>query len=73
MDSAVAQWREGASASVLLRSHRDLLEVAAGGGPLRAGVEVKAGRSKLKLLAAQGWLAGCPAACSRCRITQRKQ
>jgi hypothetical protein len=30
-------------------------------------------RSKLKLLAARGWLAGVPAGCSPCRITQGKR
>jgi hypothetical protein len=65
--------QEGAEASVLPRSYQDLLEVAAGAGrPLRAGefaaaaglatdkAKVEGLRSKLKLLAARGWLAGAP-------------
>jgi hypothetical protein len=58
---------------VLPRSYQDLLEVAADAGrPLRAGefaavaglatgkAKVEGLRSKLKLLAARGWLAGEP-------------
>jgi hypothetical protein len=69
----VPPWQEGAEASVLPRSYQDLLEVAAGAGrPLRAGefaaaaglatdkAKVEGLRSKLKLLAARGWLAGVP-------------
>jgi hypothetical protein len=65
--------REGSEASVLPRSYQDLLEVAADAGrPLRAGefaaaaglgtdkAKVEGLRSKLKLLAARGWLAGAP-------------
>ena len=63
----------GAEASVLPRSYQDLLEVAADAGrPLRAGefaaaaglaadkAKVEGVRSKLKLLASRGWLAGVP-------------
>ena len=71
---------------MLPQSYQDLLEVAADAGrPLRAGefaaaaglgadkAKVESLRSKLKLLAWRGWLAGrCPAACSRCRITTRE-
>ena len=70
---AVPPWQEGAEASVLPRSYQDLLEVAADAGrPLRAGefaaaaglatdkAKVEGLRSKLKLLAARGWLAGAP-------------
>ena len=69
----VPPWQEGAEASVLPRSYQDLLEVAADAGrPLRAGefaaaaglgtgkAKVESLRSKLKLLAARGWLAGEP-------------
>ena len=58
---------------MLPRSYQDLLEVAADAGrPLRAGefaaaaglgtgkVKVEGLRSKLKLLAGRGWLAGAP-------------
>jgi len=70
---AVPPWREGSEASVLPQSYQDLLEVAADAGrPLRAGefaaaaglgtgkAKVESLRSKLKLLAARGWLAGEP-------------
>jgi hypothetical protein len=70
---AVPPWQEGAEASVLPRAYQDLLEVAADAGrPLRAGefaaaaglgtgkAKVEGLRSKLKLLAARGWLAGVP-------------
>jgi len=69
----VPPWQEGAEVSVLPRSYQDLLEVAADAGrPLRAGefaaatgqstekAKVEGLRSKLKLLAARGWLAGVP-------------
>jgi hypothetical protein len=69
----VPPWQEGAEASVLPRSYQDLLEVAADAGrPLRAAefaaatglstgkAKVEGVRSKLKLLAARGWLAGVP-------------
>jgi hypothetical protein len=69
----VPPWQEGSAASVLPRSHQDLLEVAADAGrPLRAAefaaaaglatdkAKVEGLRSKLKLLAARGWLAGVP-------------
>ena len=69
----VPQWQEGSEASVLPQSYQDLLEVAADAGrPLRAGefaaaaglatgkAKVEGLRSKLKLLAARGWLAGVP-------------
>jgi hypothetical protein len=69
----VPPWQEGSEASVLPRSYQDLLEVAADAGrPLRAGefaaaaglgtgkAKVEGVRSKLKLLAARGWLAGAP-------------
>jgi hypothetical protein len=69
----VPPWREGAEASVLPRAYQDLVEVAADAGrPLRAGefaaatgqstakAKVEGLRSKLKLLAARGWLAGVP-------------
>ena len=65
--------QEGSEASVLPQSYQDLLEVAADAGrPLRAGefavaaglgtgkAKVEGLRSKLKLLAARGWLAGEP-------------
>jgi len=69
----VLPWQEGADASVLPRAYQDLLEVAAGAGrPLRAGefaaaaglptekAKVEGLRSKLRLLAARGWLAPAP-------------
>jgi len=69
----VPPWQEGLEASVLPQSYQDLLEVAADAGrPLRAGefaaaaglgtgkAKVEGLRSKLKLLAARGWLAGVP-------------
>jgi len=69
----VPPWQEGSDASVLPRAYQDLLEVAADAGrPLRAGefgaaaglatgkATVEGVRSKLKLLAARGWLAGAP-------------
>jgi hypothetical protein len=69
----VPPWRDGAEALVLPRSYQDLLEVAADAGrPLRAGefaaaaglpgdkAKVEGLRSKLKLLAARGWLAAEP-------------
>jgi hypothetical protein len=69
----VPPWREGAGASVLPQSYQDLLEVAEDAGrPLRAAefaaatglstdkAKVEGLRSKLKLLAARGWLAGVP-------------
>ena len=69
----VPPWQEGSEASVLPRAYQDLLEVAADAGrPLRAGefaaaaglgtgkAKVEGLRSKLKLLAARGWLAGVP-------------
>ena len=69
----VPPWQEGMEASVLPRAYQDLLEVAADAGrPLRAGefaaaaglatgkAKVEGLRSKLKLLAARGWLAGVP-------------
>jgi hypothetical protein len=69
----VPPWREGAEASVLPRAYQDLLEVAEDAGrPLRAAefaaatgqstekAKVEGLRSKLKLLAARGWLAGVP-------------
>ena len=69
----VPPWREGPEAPVLPRAYQDLLEVAADAGrPLRAGefaaaaglgtgkAKVEGVRSKLKLLAARGWLAGVP-------------
>jgi cell division septum initiation protein DivIVA len=67
---AVPPWRAGLEVSVLPRDYRDLLEVAEDAGrPLRAGqIAAAAGlpadrgkvetlRSKLKRLAARGWLA----------------
>jgi hypothetical protein len=67
----VPPWQEGSEASVLPQSYQDLLEVAADAGrPLRAGefaaaaglatdkAKVEGLRSKLKLLASRGWLAG---------------
>jgi hypothetical protein len=69
----VPPWQEGLQASVLPQSYQDLLEVAADAGrPLRAAefaaaaglgtdkAKVEGLRSKLKLLAARGWLAGVP-------------
>jgi hypothetical protein len=69
----VPPWQEGSEASVLPRVHQDLLEVAADAGrPLRAaqfaaaaGLDTKKAkveglRSRLKLLAARGWLAEAP-------------
>jgi hypothetical protein len=69
----VPPWREGLEASALPRAYQDLLEVAADAGrPLRAGefagaaglgagkAKVEGVRSRLKLLAARGWLAGAP-------------
>jgi hypothetical protein len=69
----VPPWQEGTGASVLPQSYRDLLEVAADAGrPLRAAefaaaaglpagkAKVEGLRSKLKLLAARGWLAAEP-------------
>jgi hypothetical protein len=69
----VPPWQEGSDAPVLPRAYQDLLEVAADAGrPLRAGefaaaaglgtvkAKVEGVRSKLKLLAARGWLAGVP-------------
>jgi hypothetical protein len=69
----VPPWQEGAEALVLPRAYQDLLEVAADAGrPLRAGefaaaaglatgkAKVEGVRSKLRLLAARGWLAGVP-------------
>ena len=69
----VPQWREGVEPSVLPQAYQDLLEVAADAGrPLRAAefaaatglstakAKVEGLRSKLKLLAARGWLAGVP-------------
>jgi hypothetical protein len=69
----VPPWREGSEEPVLPRAYQDLLEVAADAGrPLRAGefaaaaglatdkAKVEGVRSKLKLLASRGWLAGVP-------------
>ena len=69
----VPPWQEGLQAPVLPQSYQDLLEVAADAGrPLRAAefaaaaglgtdrAKVEGLRSKLKLLAARGWLAGVP-------------
>jgi hypothetical protein len=69
----VPPWQDGLEVSVLPRAYQDLLEVAADAGrPLRAGefaagtglatdkAKVESLRSKLKLLAARGWLAGEP-------------
>ena len=69
----VPPWREGTEASVLPQAYQDLVEVAADAGrPLRAGefaaatgqstekAKVEGLRSKLKLLASRGWLAGEP-------------
>ena len=70
---AVPPWQEGTEASVLPQAYQDLLEVAADAGrPLRAAefaaatglstdkAKVEGVRSKLKLLAARGWLSGVP-------------
>ena len=70
---AVPPRQDAPDASVLPRAYQDLLEVAADAGrPLRAGefaaaaglptdkAKVEGLRSKLKLLAARGWLAGVP-------------
>ena len=69
----VAQWQEGADASMLPQSYQDLVEVAADAGrPLRAAqfaaavglstdkAKVETLRSKLKRLAGRGWLAAEP-------------
>jgi hypothetical protein len=69
----VPPWQEGTEASVLPQSYQDLVEVAEDAGrPLRAAefavatglatgkAKVEGLRSKLKLLAARGWLAGVP-------------
>ena len=69
----VPPWQEGTEASVLPRAYQDLLEVAEDAGrPLRAAefavatglatdkAKVEGLRSKLKLLAARGWLARAP-------------
>ena len=69
----VPPWQEGTEVSVLPQSYQDLLEVAADAGrPLRAAefaaaaglgtdrTKVESLRSKLKLLAGRGWLAGEP-------------
>jgi hypothetical protein len=69
----VPPWQEGSEASVLPQSYQDLVEVAEDAGrPLRAAefavatglatekAKVEGLRSKLKLLAARGWLAGEP-------------
>ena len=69
----VQPWQEGTGASVLPQAYQDLVEVAADAGrPLRAAefaaatglstakAKVEGLRSKLKLLAARGWLAGVP-------------
>ena len=69
----VPPWEEGADRLVLPRSYQDLLEVAEDAGrPLRAAefaaatgqstekAKVEGLRSKLKLLAARGWLAAVP-------------
>jgi hypothetical protein len=69
----VPQWHEGAVASALPRPYQDLLEVAAGAGrPLRAAefctatglatgkAQVEGARSRLRRLAARGWLAEEP-------------
>jgi hypothetical protein len=66
----VPPWQEGAKASLLPQAYQDLVEVAADAGrPLRAAefaaatgqstakAKVEGLRSKLKLLAARGWLA----------------
>jgi hypothetical protein len=69
----VPPWQEGTGASVLPQSYQDLLEVAEDAGrPLRARefaaatglatdkAKVEGLRSKLRLLAARGWLAPAP-------------
>ena len=69
----VPPWQEGTGASVLPRAYQDLMEVAEDAGrPLRAAefaaatglstekAKVEGLRSKLKLLAARGWLAAVP-------------
>ncbi len=69
----VPPWQDGSGPSVLPQSYQDVLEVAADAGrPLRAGefaaaaglgtgkAKVEGVRSKLRLLAARGWLAGVP-------------
>jgi hypothetical protein len=69
----VPPWQQGSEASVLPRAYQDLLEVAEDAGrPLRAAefaaatgqgtekAKVEGLRSKLKLLAARGWLAAVP-------------
>jgi hypothetical protein len=69
----VPPWQEGSDASVLPQAYQDLLDVAADAGrPLRAGefaaaaglaadkAKIEGLRSKLKLLAARGWLAPVP-------------
>jgi hypothetical protein len=69
----VPPWQEGTEASVLPRAYQGLVEVAADAGrPLRAAefavatgqstarAKVEGLRSKLKLLAARGWLDGVP-------------
>jgi hypothetical protein len=69
----VPPWQEGAEASALPRAYQDLLEAAEDAGrPLRAAefaaatgqstekAKVEGLRSKLKLLAARGWLAAVP-------------
>ena len=69
----VPPWQEGTGASVVPQSYQGLLEVAEDAGrPLRAAefavaaglatdkAKVEGLRSKLKLLAARGWLAGVP-------------
>lgn len=69
----VPPWEEGADRLVLPRSYQDLVEVAEDAGrPLRAAefaaatgqstekAKVEGLRSKLKLLAARGWLAAVP-------------
>ena len=67
---AVPSWQEGTEAAVLPRAYQDLLEVAEDAGrPLRAAefaaatgqstekAKVEGLRSRLRLLAARGWLA----------------
>lgn len=69
----VPPWQEGAEMSILPRAYQDLLEAAEDAGrPLRAAefaaatgqstekAKVEGLRSKLKLLAARGWLAAVP-------------
>ena len=69
----VPPWQEGTDVPVLPQSYQDLLEVAVDSGrPLRAAefaaatgqstekAKVEGLRSKLKLLAARGWLAAVP-------------